>query len=117
MYLSSIEIVRVLPTKLQSKAELTKTSHQVHSPLILKDDLCCVKHQICHKMGNEIDASIIVEATDDGLFMAYYSGRAGSYALGETEEEARSNFLERYEFEPESWADSDEYTILHAALC
>lgn len=68
-------------------------------------------------MGYETDTQIIVEATDDGLFMAYYSGRSASYALGETEEEARANFLERYDMEPESWSDSDEYTILYAALC
>lgn len=64
------------------------------------------------------DASeVMVELTEDGLFMAYVPGYATSYALGETAEEARENLLDRYEFSAaDYWADPDEACYLRCAL-
>lgn len=67
-------------------------------------------------MAYETESNVIVELTDDGLFMAYVNGRTSSYALGETEDEARDNLLERYDLEPDNWSDADEYSYLYAAL-
>lgn len=62
------------------------------------------------------ESNVRIELTDDGLFLAYLPGHATSYALGETEEEARENLLERYSFDADSWADTDEYAYLSSAL-
>ncbi len=59
---------------------------------------------------------VVVEPTDDGLFIAYFSRRMVCYALGETEDEARENLLDRYDFNPENWSDLDEYSYLAGAI-
>lgn len=59
---------------------------------------------------------IVVETTEDGLFMAYILGHSMGYALGETEEEARENLLDRFDLSYESWADPDEYSYLASAM-
>lgn len=59
--------------------------------------------------------NVRVELTEDGLFLAYLPGHASSYALGETEEEACDNLLERYQLDADGWADSDEYAYLNCA--
>lgn len=73
-------------------------------------------HLTLEKMRNESTDQIVIETTDDGLFMAYILGHAMSYALGETEEEARENLLDRFDLSYESWADPDEYSYLASAM-
>ena len=60
--------------------------------------------------------NVWVEIMDDGLFMAHLRGHDSTCALGETEEEACSNLLERFEWDADSWADADEYALLSTAL-
>lgn len=67
-------------------------------------------------MGQEFSEQVIIEMTDDGLFMASLIGHASSYALGETEDEARENLLDRFRFDRECCADSDEYSYLYSAF-
>ncbi len=56
-------------------------------------------------MRNSNASQIVIETTDDGLFLAYRVGFASSYALGETEEEARDNLLSRFDLFDEEWED------------
>lgn len=66
-------------------------------------------------MYDNDESNVRIELTDDGLFLAYLQGRATTYALGETEEEARENLLDRYNFDAENFADADEYAYLSSA--
>lgn len=60
--------------------------------------------------------NVIVKPTDDGLFIAYFAKRMMCYALGETEEEAEENLLDRFDFREEYWSDFDEYNYLAGAI-
>ena len=67
-------------------------------------------------MNQDRRNAVIVEPTDDGLFIAYFADRMTCYALGESENEATDNLLDRYDFNAESWADYDEYSYLAGAI-
>ncbi len=60
--------------------------------------------------------SVVVEQTEDGLFMAYLLGRSQGYALGETADEARDNLLDRYDLSAYDWADPDEAAYLGGGI-
>lgn len=67
-------------------------------------------------MDNRTSGSVVIEPTEDGLFLAYFSKRMTCYAYGETEEEATDNLLDRYDFMPDEWSDFDEYSYLAGAI-
>lgn len=58
------------------------------------------------------DYGVVVEPTDDGLFIAYALNRLSCYAYGETADEAAENLLDCIDFRAEQWADPDEYCYL-----
>ncbi len=67
-------------------------------------------------MNFERRNTVIVEPTEDGLFMAYFADRMTCYALGESEREATDNLLDRFDFNAEAWSDYDEYSYLAGAI-
>lgn len=67
-------------------------------------------------MNSDHQNGVIVEPTEDGLFIAYFTHRMSCYAYGETEGEATENLLDRFDFKPENWSDYDEYCFLAGAI-
>lgn len=63
-------------------------------------------------MEMECQNNVVIEPTEDGMFIAYFSKRMMCYAFGETAAEAEDNLLERYDFNPDDWSDFDEYCYL-----
>ena len=68
------------------------------------------------KQLNTRASRIVIEPTEDGMFIAYFAKRMTCYAYGESEEAATDNLLNHYDFNPENWSDVDEYAYLAGAM-